>query len=741
MGTILVFFLIDLILEGIYGRLADQKITKILNGIVIILGYCLMLSPLRNNFFNYFPYFYFLIIFINTICIYVESSDNDVKICLQFLINFTFPLFFSQWNTKYILFGAALYCGLIIPSVFINHFNAIEATGNPNFLYENLPLLYHRSLYIIGTLALLVVYGYFEELASRMSFIKFFKKNSDHKKDDEIYANLVPQFVSKKMMDKESKAAIDYETVTMIFADISDFDKLVVMLKPKELIYLLDRIYSTFDQQCHFHGIQKIETVGKTYMAAGGLKEIENDLDPVFLTKNHAVRIYELALSMIDAMNRMTLENGEKVKIKIGIHTGKVLTAVVGDHKPQFSLIGDAVNTTARMCAYSSDLCILCSEPAYELIFPSYTDFQMSVKTVKGKGELKVFLHNPNKVITTSVHEPNLLISNQIGNVKNLLTKQPTLNRKNTMRRENTRNQSINDNFYDEDNCFADESEVSKVKQKKTLAKQVTQLVKVSDEGTNTIFADSFLFLNFKKESSKLNFDLHNQIELANNTKKNMILNFIFIAISAIGTFNFAEYYLLVSSDYIFVMSKLFILILFLILTINITKMKVNAKTTLRWFNFILLLLYMLVIQINLNFVEDYFVINLIMEMNLTTAIICYNSVLGYRNTFFSVLLFIVILTINCIINNSKPLIIKYLVLSIIISLSFLIFLIIRLYFSTLHYIRKKKESESLKKIEDLLFNLMPQHVVQNLKEDIPVADVIENVTLLYAGKIVILNI
>ena len=112
----------------------------------------------------------------------------------------------------------------------------------------------------------------------------------------------------------------------------------------------------------------------KTYMACGGLSECEKNIEITILSKHHAVRIFEMAIDMIDIMKRMTLENGEIVRVKIGVHTGKVIPAVVGNHKPQFSLIGDTVNTSARMCSYSKDLKIMCSQYAYEHISKLYSD-------------------------------------------------------------------------------------------------------------------------------------------------------------------------------------------------------------------------------------------------------------------------------------------------------------------------------------------------------------------------------
>ena len=111
-------------------------------------------------------------------------------------------------------------------------------------------------------------------------------------------------------------------------------------------------------------------------MAAGGIRQCERNYSEDILEKHHAIRIFELAKDMIESIQRMTLENGEGLKVKIGIHVGKVIPAVVGSRKPQFSLIGDAVNTTSRMCSCSLDNTITCSESAYNIVKDDKTKFE-----------------------------------------------------------------------------------------------------------------------------------------------------------------------------------------------------------------------------------------------------------------------------------------------------------------------------------------------------------------------------
>lgn len=85
---------------------------------------------------------------------------------------------------------------------------------------------------------------------------------------------------------------------------------------------------------CDQFGLQKIETVGKTYMACGGLKSAEKKIDPRLINKHHSVRITDFALEIQKFVKTIFLKSGKHIEVKIGIHTGKVISGVVGETKP-----------------------------------------------------------------------------------------------------------------------------------------------------------------------------------------------------------------------------------------------------------------------------------------------------------------------------------------------------------------------------------------------------------------------
>ena len=85
---------------------------------------------------------------------------------------------------------------------------------------------------------------------------------------------------------------------TMVFIEINDFDSITRTYSGKELIEYLDNMYNAFDQLCEQHGLQKIETIGKTFVACSGLKLAEAKVDQRILSSHHSVRAVDFSLSI-----------------------------------------------------------------------------------------------------------------------------------------------------------------------------------------------------------------------------------------------------------------------------------------------------------------------------------------------------------------------------------------------------------------------------------------------------------
>ncbi|HLN54794.1 MAG TPA: adenylate/guanylate cyclase domain-containing protein [Bacteroidales bacterium] len=180
--------------------------------------------------------------------------------------------------------------------------------------------------------------------------------------------------------------SLKFNMATVLFADIHGFAKLVETMDSSALMDELDEILFEFDRIVAKYKIEKIKTIGDTYMCAGGIpvKNITNPIDVVMAAmemRNH-LENYE------------TQKHGRDKRIwdlKIGIHTGPVTAAISGKKKINYDIKGDTVNTASRVEAVSEKGTILLSVMTYELV-KEFFDCEYSGKLpVKYKGDLQLY--------------------------------------------------------------------------------------------------------------------------------------------------------------------------------------------------------------------------------------------------------------------------------------------------------------------------------------------------------------
>lgn len=237
-------------------------------------------------------------------------------------------------------------------------------------------------------------YLYFQEKISKKNFLFFtlFQENSEFGK--ELLSLLMPKFILNRLKTysvNENMIADEAGSVTILFCDISDFD-LIVKAYNDRIVRLIDEIFRQFDVLCRKYGVQKIETVGKTYMAVGGLNLVEQKLPFELRTINSTKRVLDLAKDMLRYAESLTLDDGLSLKLKIGINYGDAIFGVIGYHKPQFSLIGDVVNTSSRLCTTGTDGCIMLSKSAWKMVKSKKINYSIQNTQMKGLGAVKVYM-------------------------------------------------------------------------------------------------------------------------------------------------------------------------------------------------------------------------------------------------------------------------------------------------------------------------------------------------------------
>lgn len=149
---------------------------------------------------------------------------------------------------------------------------------------------------------------------------------------------------SVKDNDGGKVKSIKYKSVTVLFADIQGFTKIVEHLNPEKLIDELDSFFIKFDSIVDKHGIEKIKTIGDAYMAAGGIPD---------KSRVHSIKMILVAMEihsyMFELREAKTKQHQDYWELRVGIHTGPVIAGRVGRNKTSLDIWGDTVNIASRM--------------------------------------------------------------------------------------------------------------------------------------------------------------------------------------------------------------------------------------------------------------------------------------------------------------------------------------------------------------------------------------------------------
>ncbi len=198
---------------------------------------------------------------------------------------------------------------------------------------------------------------------------------------DALLLNMLPASISRRLLDGERTIADEYPSVTVLFADIVGFTPLAARLHADEVVGLLDRLFSRFDELVAERGLEKIKTIGDAYMVAGGLSEAADD---------HAARVVDLGLAMIAAA-RDAGDGVTDLRLRIGINSGPVVGGVIGHRKVAFDIWGDTVNVASRLESQGFADVIHVSDATWQLVRDRFDGVSRGWTNLRGHGPVETF--------------------------------------------------------------------------------------------------------------------------------------------------------------------------------------------------------------------------------------------------------------------------------------------------------------------------------------------------------------
>ncbi len=212
--------------------------------------------------------------------------------------------------------------------------------------------------------------------------IKTAELEEEKKKTDELLHHILPAEVVRELKQKGAAEPRHYEEITILFTDFEGFSEITNRLEPSELVKDLNEIFSSFDTITQKYGLEKLKTIGDTYMIAGGLPKVTHD---------HAVKVVLAAIDMMEYLEKRNILSATKWLMRAGINSGQVFAGVVGTQKFTYDIWGDTVNIASRMESSSVAGKINISGATYNLIKEYFECEYRGKLNAKGKGEVDMY--------------------------------------------------------------------------------------------------------------------------------------------------------------------------------------------------------------------------------------------------------------------------------------------------------------------------------------------------------------
>ena len=212
---------------------------------------------------------------------------------------------------------------------------------------------------------------------------------AERTKSDKLLLNILPDKVATELKANGAVQPLSYEAVTVLFTDFVGFTKISESMRPDELVRELDGCFTQFDEVASRNRMEKLKTIGDSYMCCGGVPEA-NDTHPVdaclagleFQAFMNQMRAIKSALDL------------PHWQLRLGIHTGPVTAGVVGKSKFAYDVWGDAVNTASRCESSGTPGKVNISEATYRLVSDFFDCEYRGKVAAKGKGELDMYFVN-----------------------------------------------------------------------------------------------------------------------------------------------------------------------------------------------------------------------------------------------------------------------------------------------------------------------------------------------------------
>jgi class 3 adenylate cyclase len=281
---------------------------------------------------------------------------------------------FSIYGVFRLRFPAAVAGGWI---AVVMYFGILGALG---FLPERNLLQHVIALLAANLWGMLICYQM--DLALRRAFLATRDVVAEHERSERLLQNILPVEIAEELSRTGVARPARYDSATILFTDFSGFTQVASAMPADRMVAELNEIFGAFDDICDELGVEKIKTIGDAYMAAAGLPKPCAD---------HAQRCVRAGLRMLDYLEQRNRTSAFKWALRVGVHSGPVVTGVVGKRKYAFDVWGDTVNIASRMESAGEPGRVNVSAYTYDLIRTEFDCEYRGKVDAKGKGQIDMY--------------------------------------------------------------------------------------------------------------------------------------------------------------------------------------------------------------------------------------------------------------------------------------------------------------------------------------------------------------
>jgi class 3 adenylate cyclase len=199
---------------------------------------------------------------------------------------------------------------------------------------------------------------------------------------DRLLLNVLPKAVADRLKQGERTIVDSFREATVVFADIVGFTSFSANMAPSRTVQLLNDLFSGFDKLAETYQLEKIKTIGDSYMVVGGIPTPDPE---------HAERCAGMALDMLDVLKHFNRRNSINLDLRVGLNSGPVVAGIIGTKKFSYDLWGDTVNVASRMESQGHPGMIQVSAATHALLTERFVFEDRGTIDVKNRGQMATY--------------------------------------------------------------------------------------------------------------------------------------------------------------------------------------------------------------------------------------------------------------------------------------------------------------------------------------------------------------